>query len=296
MDLFEEHGFHPRTDLGQNFLIDLNIVEYIVTQAELSPRDVVLEVGAGTGSMTSMMAPLAGAVVAVELDSNMYQLAQAALASYANVRLLRLDALKNKNRLHPDVLAAVESELTAEPGRRLKLVSNLPYSVATPVVSNLVATGLPWERMVMTIQYELGLRMRARPQSSHYGALSVWLQAQCSVRMLKKLGPTVFWPRPRVNSAIMLLTPDDAARRRIDDRAFFHDYVRRLFHLRRKLLRPVLAGMYRRQLDKPAIDELLRSQGLGESSRAEELTVEQHVALASALGRAIQTRDGRPEE
>ncbi|MEZ6051155.1 MAG: rRNA adenine N-6-methyltransferase family protein [Planctomycetaceae bacterium] len=112
----------------------------------------------------------------------------------------------------------------------MKLVANLPYSIATPVISNLVATDLDWNRMVVTIQYELGERMRARPSTSHYGSLSVWLQSQCRVKLLKKLGPTVFWPRPQVNSAIMKITPDRGAAAQISDRRFFQDYIRRVFH------------------------------------------------------------------
>lgn len=287
MSLFEQQGFHPRTDLGQNFLIDLNLIEYIVEQAELTSDDVVLEIGAGTGGMTTHLARQAAAVVSVEVDTNMHRLASAAVAPYANVTLLHCDALKNKNTFHPLVLRSVEEQLHAAPGRRLKLVSNLPYSIATPVVSNLVATELPWVRMVVTIQYELGLRMRARPGSSHYGSLAVWLQSQCHVKVLKKLGPTVFWPRPQVNSAILRITPHPSAAARIADRPFFQDYVRRLFHQRRKLLRSVLVGMYRKQLTKTEVDELLAAAGLAQTARAEELAVSAHVELANRLYAAI---------
>jgi len=170
MTLFEQQGVHPRTDLGQNFLIDLNLVEYIVEEAELTPSDVVLEIGAGTGGMTTQLAQQAAAVVSVEVDANMHRLARAAVEPFENVTLLRCDALKNKNNFHPVVLDAIQEQLDADPDRRLKLVANLPYSIATPVVSNLVATDLPWVRMVVTIQYELGLRMRAKPRTSHYGS------------------------------------------------------------------------------------------------------------------------------
>ncbi|QDU38276.1 Ribosomal RNA adenine dimethylase [Maioricimonas rarisocia] len=287
MELFDQHGFHPRTDLGQNFLIDLNIVEFVVERAELTPQDVVLEVGAGTGGMTTFMAQQAGHVVSVELDRNMHKLASVATSPYDNVTLLNCDALKNKNSFNPDVIAEVTSALEAEPGRRLKLVANLPYSIATPVVSNLVATEIPWARMVVTIQFELGLRMRAKPRSSHYGSLSVWLQSQCDVAMIKKLGPTVFWPRPKVNSAIMQIMPSAEKRAQIVDRAFFQDYVRRLFHHRRKFLRSVLVGMYRKQLPKAEIDALLEQQAFEATARAEELDVATHVQLANALCEAV---------
>jgi 16S rRNA (adenine1518-N6/adenine1519-N6)-dimethyltransferase len=283
MKLFQDHGFHPRGDLGQNFLIDLNLVEFVVNEAELTGDDVVLEVGAGTGSMTTMMAPRAGAVVSVEVDTNMYELARRMVEPFENVTLLRTDALKTKNRFHPDVLSAIDDALRVDPNRRLKLVANLPYNIATPVVSNLVATDLPWSRMVVTIQYELGQRMQAKPSTSHYGSLAVWLQSQCRVKLLRKVGPTVFWPRPKVNSAIMKLIPDQQAREQISDRPFFQDYLRRLFHQRRKLLRSMLVGMYRKQLGKPEVDRILVEMGISESARAEELPPEMHTLLANHL-------------
>ena len=126
----------------------------------------------------------------------MHELARRMVEPFENVTLLRTDALKTKNRFHPEVLAAVDDALRVDPDRRLKLVANLPYNIATPVVSNLVATELPWSRMVVTIQYELGQRMQAKPSTSHYGSLAVWLQSQCQVKLLRKVGPTVFWPRP----------------------------------------------------------------------------------------------------
>jgi len=282
MQLFERHGIHPRWKLGQNFLIDLNIIEFIVREAELTCRDVVLEVGPGTGGMTTFMAREAGHVISVELDHNLYQLAQAATQPFQNVTLLNQDALRNKNHLAENVLEIVSRELAMDPDRQLKLVANLPYSVATPVISNLLATDFPLALMVVTIQYELGERMQAVPGSADYGALSVWLQSQCEVRILKKLPPSVFWPRPKVDSAVVKITPNIIARNRIHDRAFFHEYIRRVFLHRRKLLRGVLATMFP-ELDRSTIGTILSRQHLSESARAEELGVDEHVHLAREL-------------
>lgn len=289
MELFGEHGFNPRTDLGQNFLIDLNIVDFVVESADIGPDDVVLEVGAGTGGMTTFLGQQAGAVISVEVDRNMHALASRTVEPFENVTLLNCDALKNKNRLSPEVLEAVERELAVDSQRRLKLVSNLPYNIATPIISNLVATDLPWVRMVVTIQLELGQRMSAKPGKSHYGALSVWLQSQCRVKLLKKVPPTVFWPRPKVNSAIVLLVPQPDRRAVIDDRHFFQDFLRRLFHQRRKLLRSVLVGMYRKQLSKQQIDALLNEMQFGANTRAEELDVSTLVKLSNLVLRAVGT-------
>lgn len=283
MSLFERHGFHPRGDLGQNFLIDLNLIDFIVDQAELSEDDVVLEIGAGTGGLTTHLAAYAGSVISVEYDWNVHRLAAEAVADYTNVTLLRCDALKNKNRFAPEVLSEIERELAAAPGRGLKLVANLPYNIATPIVSNLVKSDLPWRRMVVTIQLELAERMLARPCTAHYGSLAVWLQSQTQVAILRRLPPNVFWPRPQVSSAIIGVTPDPERRALIGNRKFFHDYVRRVFQHRRKMLRSVLCGMYGKTLRKPDVDLLLSETGFKEQVRAEELTVADHVRLANSL-------------
>ncbi|MEX2285596.1 MAG: 16S rRNA (adenine(1518)-N(6)/adenine(1519)-N(6))-dimethyltransferase RsmA, partial [Planctomycetaceae bacterium] len=286
--LFERSGFHPRTDLGQNFLIDLNIVDFIVNEAQLGPDDVVLEVGAGTGGMTAFLAQQAAAVISVEVDEKIFRLAESFVAGYPNVTLLRTDVLKNKNSFSPIVLETVEQKLAEDPNRRLKLVSNLPYSVATPVVSNLVATELPWELMVVTIQKELGYRMAAKPGRSNYGALSVWLQAQCRVKILKILPPSVFWPRPQVRSAVVRLLPHEQRRKRIEDRPFFHDFVRRLFQQRRKLLRSGLIGMYRKQLRKEDVDALLQALEISPQARAEDMGVETLVELSNRVHQRLR--------
>lgn len=282
MRLFQEHGFNPRHDLGQNFLIDLNIIDLVVRKAEIGPNDVVLEVGAGTGSMTAELASRAGHVVSVEYDANMHMLASRAVRSFSNVTLLNTDALKGKNRLHPLVLEAIDAALAAHPDRRLKLVANLPYNIGTPVISNLVLLDYPWTRMVVTIQYELALRMQAAPRSNDYGGLSAWLQSQCDVELVRKIGPNVFWPRPKVDSAVVRIDPNEEKRRLISDRPRFHEFLRHLFNHRRKVLRGVLTGLDDR-LGKPQVDELLREQEIGESARAEELSPQQLVRLGNRV-------------
>jgi 16S rRNA (adenine1518-N6/adenine1519-N6)-dimethyltransferase len=290
MELFQQQGLHPRHDLGQNFLIDLNLIDYILDQAELDHDDVVLEVGAGTGGLTTGLAHMAGAVISVEVDHRVFPLAQQAVAQYSNVTLLNCDALKNKNHFAPQVLDALQKELAMSPGRRLKLVANLPYCIGTPVMSNLLALEFPLAAMVVTIQWELAERIRARADSEHYGALSVWIQSQCQVKVLKKLAPTVFWPRPGVDSAILKVVPSAELRHLILDRGFFHDFLRRLFTQRRKLLRNVLAGMYRDQMPKTAVDELLRTFEFGEGVRAEMLECETLVKLAGGMQQKLASQ------
>lgn len=286
--LFSRHGIHPRRDLGQNFLVDLNLLEFIVEHAELGTGDVVLEVGAGTGGLTARLAERAGTVVSVEVDRRLHRLAREAVEPFDNVTLLQTDVLKGKHRFAPELLQTLHAELRESPGRRLKLVSNLPYNVATPVISNLVAADLPWERMLVTIQWELARRMVARPGTRDYGAFSVWLQSQGRVEILRKLGPTVFWPRPEVHSAVVRVLPDPQRQNTIQDRGFFQEFLRQLFTQRRKHLRRGLAGMDRAKLPKPRIDAILAEMSLPASVRAEELDAATLVDLSNRIQNALK--------
>lgn len=288
MDLFKTHGFNPRSDLGQNFLIDINLIEFAVRSAELTKDDLVLEVGPGTGGMTTFLSEEAGEVISVEVDRNMFALATAATEHCDNVTLLNCDILKNKNTISPIVTDLLKQKLAENPGRNLKLVANLPYNVATPVISNLVASDLPWQKMVATIQLELGEKMIAEPGGVGYGSLSIWLQSQCSVRIIRRLSPKVFWPRPRVNSAIVSLWRHDGRGDRIYDKPFFLDFLRRLFHQRRKLLRRVLVGMYSKDLSKTRVDEVLAEMGHGPDARAEQLDVQTFVKLGNRFAEVVK--------
>ena len=147
---FRESGIRPRTRFGQNFLIDLNLQRVLLEAAELGADDVVLEVGTGTGSLTRLMAQVAAHVVTVEVDRQLFQLAGEELLGLDNITMLQLDALRNKNRLSPAMLDAIAAHLGAAPARRLKLVANLPFNVATPILSNLLSLPAPPQLMAVT--------------------------------------------------------------------------------------------------------------------------------------------------
>jgi 16S rRNA (adenine1518-N6/adenine1519-N6)-dimethyltransferase len=280
---FREAGIRPQIRLGQNFLIDMNLQGVLLEAAALGPDDVVLEIGTGTGSLTALLARRAAAVVTVEVDRHLFQLAGEELFTLDNVTMLQADALKNKNRLNPAVLDAVAAQLDAAPGRRFKLVANLPFNVATPLLSNLLALDRPPETMTCTIQKEVADRLVARPGTKDYGALAILMQSQCRCQVLRVLPPSVFWPRPKVSSAFIQLTLEPARRERIPDRAFFHDFVRSMFCHRRKFLRSELLTVCKGQLDKAGVDRLLLRQGLDGTDRAERLDPDTMLALCEAV-------------
>jgi len=283
MRRFEEAGIRPHTRFGQNFLIDLNLQRVLLEAAELGDNDVVLEVGTGTGSLTLLMARSAAHVVTVEIDRQLFQLAGEELFGQENVTMLQLDALKNKNRLNPAMLGEVDRLLSEVPGRRLKLVANLPYNVATPIISNLLALDAPPYSMIVTIQRELADRITAPPGKKDYGGLSIWMQSQCRVELVRTMPPAAFWPRPKVGSAIIRITLDEPLRRRIPDREFFHTFVRAMFFHRRKFLRSELLSAFKKRLTKPQVDGILEQMGIPGTVRAETLDVDTMLALCEAV-------------
>lgn len=280
---FREVGLQPDKRHGQNFLIDINLIDLLIRTADLGKDDVVLEIGTGTGSLTGRMAELAAAVVTVEIDEHLHLLASEELIDVPNVTLLHQDALRNKNNLHETVLGAVREKLAEEPGRRFKLAANLPYNVATPILSNLLSTDITPVSTTATIQRELAERIIAPPRTKDYSALSIWMQALCDVEIVRIMPPDVFWPRPKVESAIIHIVPRPEKRARIPDLRYFHEFVRSLFFHRRKFLRSVLIAAYKERLDKSAIDAVMAQHGFSPTTRAEELDVPTILSLCETM-------------
>lgn len=277
-------GLRPVSRYGQNFLVDLNLIDLIARSAELRQTDVVLEVGTGVGSLTSRLSNQAGAVLTVEIDANLHRLASEEVGGRPNVRLIHGDALHNKNTLRPDLMVQIREAMTKIGDEaRFMLVANLPYNIATPIISNLLHETPAPDRMVVTIQKELADRMVASPGTKDYGALSIWIQSLCRVEIVRVLSPHVFWPRPKVFSAILRLDAVPEWRERFVDIDYFHQTVRAFFFHRRKFLRSVVISAMKGRLDKAAVDEVFETLGHGANSRAETLTIEQIQTLVEAL-------------
>jgi 16S rRNA (adenine1518-N6/adenine1519-N6)-dimethyltransferase len=285
---FDQAGIRPVTRYGQNFLTDLNLVELLARTGNVEKRDVVLEVGTGTGGLTNLIAPDAAHVVTVEIDPQLFVLAREELRDRDNVTMLKVDALRNKNNFSREVLDAIAEQLAVDSQRRLKLVANLPYNIATPVISNLMRTEFTPAAMSVTIQKELGDRIVAAPNNKDYGALSAWLQSQCRVELVRVMPPQVFWPRPKVHSAIVYIETDLARRQAIPDLDFWHAFGRGAFLHRRKFLRSCLLSAYKGQLDKPTVDQIMQSQQIEANARTEQLSVPRLLALCEAVREAVQ--------
>jgi 16S rRNA (adenine1518-N6/adenine1519-N6)-dimethyltransferase len=282
--LFSQRGISPQRRLGQNFLIDLNIHDLIVNAADVGSNDVILEIGSGTGALTMLMASRGATVVTVDVDASMAKLTSELVAGMPNVRVLNLDALKNKNTINPGVLDHVRAALAAGAGKPFKIVANLPYHVATPVITNfLVHPELCPALMVVTIQRELADRLCAEAATAAYGSLSILVQALADMSIARTLPPTVFWPQPKVDSAVVVIEPNAVKRAAVGDVPWFHEFVRGVFLHRRKYLRHVLAGIWPDRWTKMEADAWLDSHGIRGQIRAEALDIEEFLAMAHAL-------------
>jgi len=282
--LFEGYGLEAKSKLGQNFLIDLNLVDLIVRTAELDASDAVLEVGTGTGSLTARLAEHAGAVVTVEIDKTLQPVAKEVVGERSNVRFVFGDCLAKKNELNPDMLAAWDEAAKQKGCSRKKLVANLPYVIATPLVSNLLIARTDIERMVVMVQWEIAERMRAVPNTKDYNALSVLVQSVADVETVRKVLPSNFHPRPKVDSAIVLIRPNAEKRAKVGDVPRFRVFLRDLYVHRRKNLRQALIGWPTGRKEKADVDAKLAELGIDGTVRSEALDIEQHLRLAAAFG------------
>jgi 16S rRNA (adenine1518-N6/adenine1519-N6)-dimethyltransferase len=221
--------------LGQHFLIDLNLMRLLIDSADIRDNDIVLEVGCGTGSLTEGLAEHAGYCLAVEYDRALAEIAKGQIAKAKNVEIINTDILENKNTISRKVINALTFARKKHTGRIL-LVANLPYNVSSPVMLNLVTGPITADGMYVTVQKQLADRMAAEPGSSDYGTLSIYLCATGDVKIRRVLKPTVFWPAPKVDSAIVEFLHNKEKTRRIEDMQLFSEVVALFIGHRRKTL------------------------------------------------------------
>jgi 16S rRNA (adenine1518-N6/adenine1519-N6)-dimethyltransferase len=291
-------GLRPSRRLGQNFLVDPNLAGAIVTDAEIEdPDEVILEVGAGLGTLTRRLRELGNLVVAVELDRRLAGQLERRFGEDPGLRLVAGDALAGKHRLSPALLAALE-EATAGFQRPYRLVANLPYAVAVPLwVLLLLASPAP-RRLTATVQLEVAERLTARPGEPAYGAVSVLCQSLGRPLLRRRVPPEVFHPRPRVASAVVdcpVLSP--AERAELPDPLVLREVLRCCFQHRRRQLRGALGRLWPGE-PGAELEARAREAGIGLAQRPGEVPVAGFVTLARRLeeGRRASGDTGRGED
>ncbi|GFK92260.1 Ribosomal RNA small subunit methyltransferase A [Fundidesulfovibrio magnetotacticus] len=258
-------GGRPKKSLGQNFLTDPNVARRIVASLGVEPGDAVLEIGPGRGALTGfLMVSGAGRVMALEKDRDL-----------APELPLRFPGLCVVNA---DAMRFAWDRLDRLP--RVRVVGNLPYNVASPIMWDLAWLAQRFARAVFMVQLEVAERIVAVPRTGDYGGLSVWLQSFVTPAKLFKVGPNVFTPRPKVDSAVVAFTPRPVSERPREPGRLAR-FIKRIFSMRRKQLGRILGADL-----TPGAGDFLESQGLSPRCRPEELTPGQILLLMNAMGDA----------
>ena len=284
-EILDSAGLRPEKRLGQNFLIDGNLMLKLVQAADIAAADTVLEVGGGTGSLTDLLADRASHVVVVEMGATLARMLTNRYANQPNITVVEADVLSNKHTIAPQVL----DELAARPpteGQYL-LVANLPYNIATPLLMNLFIARPRVERFCFSIQKEVADRITARANTGDYGVVSVVAQTVCKVKRIVTLPPSAFWPAPKVDSAIIRMDRMVGKGRLFEsdtDLSHFVDLVRSGFAHRRKTLRYNLA----RVLTKDQLAKVADVVNLGDRPEKIPVAAWQTMAKLAVAGSSPQ--------
>jgi 16S rRNA (adenine1518-N6/adenine1519-N6)-dimethyltransferase len=269
--LVTQLGFHPSRALGQNFLIDRNILDILIESANVSPDDVVLEVGPGLGVVTEVLLEQAGQLIAVEKDHRLHAYLETLLTGHDNLDLIQ-----------GDVLDVGISALLARGVN--KVVSNLPYSPGSRILLDLICDAAAPRDIAVTVQLEVAQRITAPPGSKTYGLMGVWCQLHCDVALVKVISPNCFWSRPDVKSAIVTLRRRPKALLSAPQEKLFYALTRYAFQQRRKQLASCLAkAPAPLKVDADRCRSLLTELGATPDARPEALSVDQWCRLTEAL-------------
>ena len=278
----ESAGIKPNKRLGQHFLIDLNLMRLLVDSADIQNNDIVLEVGCGTGSLTGILAEKAGRVIAVELDGKLFEIAHQQHAKDENIDFLNVDVLKNKRTINDTVTKVLKLARERYDGRIL-LVANLPYNAASPLILNLIRGPIIADGMYVTVQKEVADRMTAAPNGKEYGVLSIFLAATGNTRMIRRLKPEVFWPKPQVDSAMVGYVRDEAKAGRINDVELFGEIVSLFLGHRRKTVKACSRLVSGRLAEIRDFPEIFEKCNVNPAKRPDQLSPEDYIAVTDHI-------------
>ncbi len=283
--MLRESGLAPRKRLGQSFLIDKNLMGALLDLAELTGSETVLEVGPGTGSLSEELLARSAGVVAVELDRGLLGLLTRRLGDRPGLRLIGGDVMSGKHALDAGVLEAL--------GPQAHLVSNLPYSIATPLIAECLISSwrrhvrqaegcCRFDRLTFTVQQEVADRLAAPPGGKTYGPVSVLIALLGKVRAGAAVPASAFWPRPKVASRIMRIDFDRPSAKKLADVDMLRRVVSAAFGHRRKQIHSAFRlGLA--EFDRAVVTSAMDSADIGRTTRPEQVPAEQYLALANLL-------------
>ena len=281
-EISEKHGFRRADSLGQNFLVDRNIIEKIIDAAELTENTLVIEIGPGMGALTQVAAEKAGKVIAVEIDRHLIPVLGEVVGHLDNVEIINQDILKT------DINELIESEkknfaTSDHEIDKVVILGNLPYYITTPIIMGILERQIEMDPMVIMMQKEVAERIVAEPGGKTYGALSIACQFFCETNYVTTVPRTVFQPQPKVDSAVLRLDKRTELPWEIGagGRKLFFEVVRAGFNRRRKTLLNALTAL---GIDKTELRSILDEAGVEPSRRAETLSIQEFANVANAIG------------
>ena len=276
--IVEKYGFSFKKNFGQNFLVDERVLGKIVSSAEISKDDEVIEVGPGIGTLTQALAKEAYKVVAVEIDTTLVPILGELLSDFDNIEIINEDILK------VDVNAIAEKY----PDKKIKMVANLPYYITTPIIMNVLENHIPVESITVMIQKEVAYRMKAQPSTKDYGSLSLAVQYYCEPYLVANVPQNCFMPRPNVDSAVIKLTVMDKPKVQVNNEKFMFEFIKAAFSQRRKTLVNCIFSSGLLTLSKDEIGKMLNGLGYDERVRGESLTLEDYGKITDEAEKYIK--------
>jgi 16S rRNA (adenine1518-N6/adenine1519-N6)-dimethyltransferase len=278
--ILEKYGFSFKKSLGQNFLIEPNVLSRIVDHANVTDKTGVIEIGPGIGALTEQLARRAKKVVAFEIDQRLLPILNETLAPYPNVTII-----------HQDVLEANLTEAIQEhfnDCEEIMVVANLPYYVTTPIIMKLLEDQLPLKGIVVMLQKEVADRIAAKPSTKEYGSLSIAVQYYTEAKTVMTVPKTVFVPQPNVDSAIIRLLVRNNPIVELNNEAFFFQIVRASFAQRRKtLLNNLVHFLPNGKELKSVIEDTLAQVEIDGKRRGESLSIEEFAKLSDVLDNVL---------
>ena len=272
--VLQKYHFNFQKKFGQNFLIDTTVLDRIISSAEITKEDCVLEIGPGIGTMTQYLAERAGSVVAVEIDKALIPILQDTLKEWDNVSVIHGDILKTDIRKIAD---------EKNQGRPIKVVANLPYYITTPIIMGLFESHVPVDSITVMVQKEVADRMQTGPGNKDYGALSLAVQYYADPYIVANVPPNCFMPRPKVGSAVIRLTCHQEKPVQVQDEKLMFNIIRASFNQRRKTLANGLKNAATLDFTKEEVEAAIDALGKGASVRGETLTLEEFARLSDLL-------------
>lgn len=267
-ELVKKYNFKFSKSLGQNFLTDESVLIDIVEGAEVNSEDLVIEIGPGVGSLTAKLLCKAKKVVSIELDNDLIPILETELGEEPNFTLIHNDALKVDFN---EIIGDEES---------VKLVANLPYYVTTPIIARLLKEDYKFKSLTIMIQKEVAERIDAEPNCKEYGALSLMVQYYCNTKIIRRVPPSCFIPRPKVDSIVIRLDKLSQRRVNVKDEKLMFDIIRNSFNMRRKTL---WNGIKFLGLPKESLENAFEKAGIDPKRRGETLTLEEFARLSDEI-------------